>query len=322
MNGAWVPHDTRDEIVDYVRHWNERGEVPAKRLLSWLGLGTSKFHDWKQRYGQVNEHNGKVPRDSWLEDWEKQAIIDYHDCHPLDGYRRLTFMMLDDDVVAVSPASVYRVLKAAGRLDRRRFSPSKKGTGFVQPLRPHEHWHVDVSYINISSAFYYLTSVLDGCSRSIVHWEIRASMTECDIETIVQRALERQPGQKPRIISDNGPQFISRDFKEFIRMSGMTHVRTSPYYPQSNGKLERWHGSLKRECVRPAAPASLEEAQRRIASYVDHYNNERLHSALGYVTPADKLSGLDAEIFAERDRKLAAARERRRVERQRQREVA
>jgi putative transposase len=290
--------------------------------LGWLGLGTSKFHDWKHRYGKVNEHNGKVPRDWWLEDWEKQAIVDFHDRHPLEGYRRLTFMMLDDDVVAVSPASVYRVLKQANRLDHRRFSPSKKGTGFVQPLVPHEHWHVDVSYINVSGTFYYLTSVLDGCSRYIVHWEIRESMTERDVETVVQRALERHPGEKPRIISDNGPQFIARDFTEFIRLTGVTHVRTSPYYPQSNGKLERWHGSLKRECVRPAAVSSFDEARRRISSYVDHYNNVRLHSSLGYVTPADKLIGLEKEIFAERDRKLEEARERRATARREAREVA
>jgi putative transposase len=322
LKGAWVPHDTRDEVVDYVNHWADRTELPARRLLGWLGLGTSKFHDWKHRYGKVNEHNGMVPRDWWLDDWEKRAIIEYHDRHPLEGYRRLTFMMLDDDVVAVSPASVYRVLKQAGRLDYRRFSPSKKGTGFVQPLRPHEHWHVDVSYINVSGTFYYLTSLLDGCSRYIVHWEIRESMTERDVETIVQRALERHPGEKPRIISDNGPQFIARDFKEFIRLTGVTHVRTSPHYPQSNGKLERWHGSLKRECIRPAAASSFDEAQRRISSYVAHYNNARLHSALGYVTPVDKLIGLEKEIFAERDRKLEEARERRRTARRSSREVA
>jgi transposase InsO family protein len=227
-------------------------------------LGTSKFHDWKHRYGKVNEHNGLVPRDWWLEDWEKRAVVEYHDRHPLEGYRRLTVMMLDEDVVAVSPASVCRVLKQAGRLDQRRFSPSKKGTGFVQPLVPHEHWHVDVSYINVSGTFYYLTSVLDGYSRYIVHWEIRESMTERDIETIVQRALERHPDEKPRIISDNGPQFIARDFKEFIRLTGVTHVRTSPNYPQSNGELERWHASLKRECIRPTAASSLDEARRRI----------------------------------------------------------
>jgi transposase InsO family protein len=302
--------------VDYIAYWTQRAEIPARQLLAWLELATSKFHDWKTRYGKTNEHNGRIPRDFWLEDWEKTAIVDYHDRHPLEGYRRLTFMMLDDDVVAVSPASVYRVLRAAGRLDRRRFSPSKKGTGFVQPLRPHQHWHVDVSYINIDGTFYYLTSVLDGCSRFLVHWELRESMTEQDVEVILQKALEEYPGEKPRIITDNGPQFIARDFKEFIRLVGITHVRTSPHYPQSNGKLERWHGSLKRECVRPTCPATLDEARRRVADFVAHYNHVRLHSALGYITPADKLAALDEVIFAERDRKLEEARERRRAARQ------
>ena len=312
----------RDEIVDYVCHWTGRTELSARKLLGWLGLGTSKFYDWRTRYGQANEHNSQVPRDFWLEDWEKRAILDFHDRHPLEGYRALTFMMLDDDVVAVSPSSTYRVLKAAGRLDRRRFSPSKKGTGFVQPKRAHAHWHVDVSYINVSGTFFYLTSVLDGYSRSIVHWELRERMTEQDVEVIIQRALEKHPDQKPRIITDNGPQFIARDFKQFIRLTGITHVRTSPYYPQSNGKLERWHGSLKQECIRTSSLSSLEEARRRIAVYVDHYNHVRLHSALGYITPADKLNGLEDVIFAERDRKLEQARLRRQETRQAVREVA
>ena len=257
-----------------------------------------------------------MPRDWWLEAWEKQAILDFHDRHPLEGYRRLTFMMLDDDRGG-QPSSVYRVLKAAGRLDRWNKKASKKGTGFVQPLGPHDHWHVDISYINLGGTFYYLCSLLDGYSRFIVHWEIRETMTEQDVETIVQRALEKYPGVTPRIISDNGPQFIAQDFKKFIRICGMTHVRTSPFYPQSNGKLERWHGSLKRECVRPAAIESVEDARRKVAAYVDHYNQVRLHSAIGYITPADKLAGLETVIFAERDRKLEQARERRKAVRKR-----
>jgi len=317
-----VAHDVRDQIVDYVAYWTVRTEIPARRFLTWLELGASKFHDWKARYGKANEHNRLVPRDTWLEDWEKQAILDFHDRHPLEGYRRLTFMMLDDDVVAVSPASTYRVLKAAGRLDRRWAKPSKKGTGFVQPLRPHQHWHVDVSHINVGGTFYYLTSLLDGCSRYIVHWELRESMTEREVETIVQRGLERFPGETPRIISDNGPQFIARDFQQFIRLTGLTHVRTSPYYPQSNGKLERWHGTIKQEAIRPACPATLDEARRRIAAYVEHYNHVRLHSALAYITPADRLDDLGPLIFAERDRKLEEARERRRLVRLAARGVA
>ncbi len=309
-------------MVDYVQHWAERTELAKTRLIGWLGVGTSKFYSWQDRYGQANEHNGLVPRDFWLEDWERQAILDFHDRHPLDGYRRLAFMMLDDDVVAVSPSTVDRTLKTAGRLDHRKLSPSNKGTGIVQPLVAHQHWHVDISYLNVAGTFYFLITVLDGFSRYIVHWEIREKMEEADVETVVQRALEKHPGERPRIISDNGPQFIARDFKEFIRLLGMTHVRTSPYYPQSNGKLERWHGTVKRECIRPASPASLEEARRRVADYVEHYNHVRLNSAIGYLTPADKLNGLADVIFAERDRKLEAARQRRQQARRETREVA
>jgi putative transposase len=291
-------------------------------FLLWIGLATSKWHDWKRRYGKVNEHNAWIPRDHWLEEAEKKAIVDFHEQYPLEGYRRLTFMMLDANVVAASPSSVYRVLKAAGVLEKHNTKPSLKGTGFVQPLRPHEHWHVDVSYLNIGGTFYYLCSLLDGCSRYIVHGEIRETMTEADVQTILQRGREKYPGVTPRIISDNGPQFIAKDFKEFIRLCGMTHVKTLPYYPQSNGKIERWHRTLKGDCIRTETPLSLEDAQRIVARYVANYNHVRLHSAIGYIASKDKLDGREKAIFAERDRKLAEARERRKAQRHAARQAA
>ena len=311
-----MPHDTRDEVVDFVNRWSARSGLAAAGITAGLGLRPGKFYNWRKRYGRVNEHNAQVPRDHWLEAWEKTAILDFHREYPLEGYRRLAFMMLDRDVVAVSPSSVYRVLKGAGLLRKWNRKPSRKGTGFVQPLRPHEHWHVDVSYLNISGTFYYLCSLLDGCSRYVVHWEIRESMREADVEIIVQRAREKFPGVYPRIISDNGPQFIARDFKEFIRICGMSHVTTSPYYPQSNGKLERWHRSVKSECLRPGVPLNLEDARRLVEAYVTHYNEVRLHSAIGYVAPRDKLEGREREIFTARDRKLDRARQERKARRE------
>ena len=131
-----------------------------------------------------------------MEEWERQAIIEFYRQHPLEGYRRLTDMMLD------------------------------------------------------------------GYSRASVEWSLRKSMRETDIEILLEAAKEKCPQARPRVISDNGPQFIATDFKEFIRISGMTHVRTSPYYPQSNGKLERWHKSLKNECIRPDVPLTLDDARR------------------------------------------------------------
>jgi putative transposase len=306
----------RDAVVDFVNRWSQRTELAVNRIVGWLDMSSSKFYDWRGRYGKVNEHNARVPRDHWLEEWEKTAILEFERQYPLEGYRRLAFMMLDADVAAVSPSSVYRVLRAAGRLEGPNRKASRKGAGFEHPLRAHEHWHVDVSYINVCGTFYYLCSLLDGYSRSIVHWEIAESMREPQVEILIQRGREKFAEARPRIISDNGPQFISRDFKEFIRICGMTHVRTSPYYPQSNGKIERWHKSLKGECIRPGTPLSLEDARRLVGGYVEHYSTVRLHSAIGYVTPADKLAGREPVIFAERDRKLAEAREQRRMARQ------
>jgi len=309
----------RDDVVDYVRAKSARTELPAKQLIKWLGIGMSKFYEWRARHGKVHEHAALVPRDHWLEAWEKAAIVAFQAAHPLEGYRRLTYMMLDAGQVAASPATVYRVLKEAGCFQRWNQASSRKGSGFVQPLRPHEHWHVDISYVNVCGTFYYLISALDGASRYLVHWELRESMKESDVEIVLQRAREQFPGTTPRIISDNGPQFIAKDFKEFIRLSGMTHVRTSPYYPQSNGKLERWHGTLKRDGLRPHVPLSIDDARRLVARFVEDYNHVRLHSAIGYVTPADKLAGRETAIFAARERKLAQAREQREVRRRQER---
>jgi putative transposase len=311
-----VPHDVRDSIIDFIRSWSEKTGIPAARFLAWLRLAPSKFHDWKRRYGKVNLHNSWIPRDFWVEDWERKAIVDFFAEHRTDGYRRATFMMLDSAIVAVSPATVYRVLKEAGALERWNRAQTGRGKGFHQPEKPHDHWHADVSYLNIGGTFYYLLSILDGYSRYILHWEIRKSMTEADVEIIIQRAREKFPQANPRLITDNGPQFIARDFKEFIRVSGMTHVKTRPFYPQSNGKIERWHQSLKCECIRPKTPLTLEDAKRLVTQFVDYYNHVRLHSAIGFIAPYDKLCGREAVIFAERDTRLAQAREQRRIRRQ------
>jgi putative transposase len=297
--------------VDFIGNWSEKTGLTIEHLLQWLGLSVGKYYDWRRRYGKTNQHNGWVPRDFWLADWEKQAILDFQALYPVEGYRRLTYMMIDRDVAAVSPSSVFRVLRDAGRLARFPRRPSRKGAGFEQPLSAHEHWHIDIAHINIHGTFYYLCAVLDGASRYIVDWSLGESMREADVEILLQRAKERFPDARPRIISDNGPQFIAKDFKEFIRISGMTHVRTAPYYPQSNGKMERWNQSIKSECIRPGVPLSLDDAKNLIAQYVRVYNEQRLHSALGYVTPKDMLEGRRAQIHAERDRKLECARQQR-----------
>jgi transposase InsO family protein len=168
--------------------------------------------------------------------------------------------------------------------------------------------HIDFSYINVGGTFYYLCSVLDGCSRYVVHWELRETMKEADAELALQRARELFAQARPRVISDDGPQFVAKDFKEFLRQWQTTHVFTSLRYPQSNGKLERYHRTLKEQAIRPKTPLTLEDARNVVREFVEYYNHVRLHSALGYVTPKDRLEGRHLEIYNVRDQKLEAAR--------------
>jgi len=151
------------------------------------------------------------------------------------------------------------------------------------------NWHVDFSHVNLGGTFYYLCSVLDGALRAILAWDIRPQMREADAEIVIQRAREAYPQARPRIISDNGPQFVAKDFKEFIRLWQSSHVLCSPYYPQSNGKLERYHRTLKEQAIRPKTPLTLQDAKRVVGDFIHHYNYIRLHSAIGYIAPMDRL---------------------------------
>jgi transposase InsO family protein len=311
-----VPHDLRDQLIDFVHHYAQLTELPPSWFLGRLPLSQRQYRRWESRYGKANEHNALVPRDHWIEPAERQAILDFAREYPLEGYRRLTFMMLDRDLVAVSPSTTYRVLRDAGLLQPWNQKPSRKGQGFLQPLQPHEHWHTDFSYVNVGGTFYYLCSVLDGCSRAIVAWDIRPQMHESDAEIVLQHAREAHPEAKPRVITDRGAQFVARDFQTFIRLWQTSHVLCSPHYPQSNGKLERFHRTLKEQAIRPKTPLTLHDAKRIVGEFIDHYNTTRLHSALGYITPADRLASRHTAIFHDRDKKLESARAARKLKRQ------
>lgn len=268
-------------------------------MILLLSISSNRFYDFKKRYGVDNKSNSEVPKDTWLTPEEKEKIVEFHSKNPLNGYRRLCYMMMDEDIVYCSPKSVYRVLKERGLLDRNTPKSNSKGEGFKQPARANKHWHVDVSYLNVAGTFYYLCSVLDGYSRMIIHHDIRKAMTEKDIEQILQTAREICPEANPRIITDNGPQFVAKDFKAFIKFAGMTHVKTSPYYPQSNGKIERWHREMK-TTYRSKTVSTFEDAQAVILDFVETYNYSRLHSAVGYVTPFDRFLGLDSDLQSKR----------------------
>jgi len=307
-----VEPDIRDAIVCYVVMLTSHTHISLRRVLEWLGLKKNKYHQWRQRLGMPNKHNGKMPRMNWILPWERDAIIAYRHGHREEGYRPLTYMMLDENVVAVSPSTTYRVLKGAGLLSRWNPGKALKKKGFDQPLAVHEHWHIDIKYVNFHGTFLFLISVIDGCSRYIVHHELRVTMQEYDVQLTLERALQRFPGVRPRIISDNGSQFIAQDFTEYMRANGLHHVRTSICHPQSNGKLERFHKTISQECLRRQSMIDLDDARRRIAEYIEIYNTKRLHSAIYFLTPADVLEGRAKQRIAEREAKLASAQEQRR----------
>ena len=155
----------------------------------------------------------------------------------------------------------------------------------------------------------FLISIPDGYSRMIVHHELRTTMTEYDVEITIQRALEKYPATHPRLITDNGKQsrYLSGDLKEYLRNCGLKQVRTSVYYPQSNGKIERFHGTIKSEAIRKQSYLSINDARRQIDGYIKIYNEERLHSAIGYLTPKEVFEGKMNQRLAERQKKLDQA---------------
>jgi transposase InsO family protein len=289
------------------------------KMLKILRISHSKYYTWKNRTGLENTHNGKIPKQHWLTPVEVKAIINYAKSNVgkniyylRDGYRRIAYSGIDAGLFAASPSSVYRVLKEAGLLNKwADKKTTSKGTGFKQPASPHKEWHTDIKYVNYHGTFLFFLGVIDGYSRYIIHHELLLSMTVLDVEITIQRAHEKFPDVKPTLISDNGGQYISKDFAKYMQNLEFKHVRTSPNYPQSNGKIERFHRSLNEECLDKRSLIDVEDARKQVAEYIYKYNNERLHSSLNYLRPVDYLLGNPDELLKERRRKIYEAVEKR-----------
>jgi len=308
---------TRD-VVATLTYLSRKATFPLQEGLRVLRLPRATYFRWAKTGGKSPRPLATVPKGHWLMPEERAAIVRYKRQHPEMGYRRLAYQMLDEGVTAVPPSSVYRVLQRAGLATR--WTQPPRGAhpkGFEQPGRAHEQWHSDIAYLNILGTHYFFISVLDGYSRAILHHEVRLDMTTTDVEIVMERAMAKLPPglPRPRLITDNGSQYISADFKAYLRERDISHSRARARHPQSNGKLERFHKSLKSECVRVTAMTDLEEARQLINVYVEEYNTRRLHSALNYLTPADYLQGPEhvQKRLAERRSALAVAAECRRA---------
>ena len=277
-----------------VQRLHERASYPVKQALSVLALPRSTYFDWARTGGKAERPPATTPKAHHITPEERAAVIAFARAHPEEGYKRLSFMMADTGVAAVRPSTVYLILKEAGLIGRwKKPTAGAHKKGFDQPDAPHEQWHTDIAYLNILGTQYFLISVLDGFSRAIIHHEIRTRMETNDVEIVIQRALDTLPRgtPRPRIISDNGSQYVSAQFKVFLRDAGCAHSKARVRHPQSNGKIERWHKTIKGECVRRTALGDFDEARSVVGAYVVRYNTVRLHSAINYLTPADALRG-------------------------------
>ena len=291
-----------------IQRYHDKTGLPITALLKYAGIPQRTWREWAQRRGAETKHNNNIPKAYYLTPEEVKAIVVYCTDNPLKGYRVQCWEMVDRNVAFVSCSSVYNVIKRnnLGKEWAEMSEETKKG--FDQPAAVHEQWHIDFSYIKIQNSFYYFIGILDGYSRKMLNWRLCKNMEGVNAEILVAETKETYPeAVSPRLISDNGSQFISKDFEELLALLEFSHTFTSANHPQSNGKLERFHRTLKTEHVRRASYLEYQDACIRLAEWIAYYNSGRLHSAIWYLTPNDVFYGRTAVRLAERKEKLHTA---------------
>jgi transposase InsO family protein len=295
----------------------------VRRILKGLGIARAVYYEWRER-AEARRLDDLFPGGRCMSavlPEEKDAVIAYALAHPKEGYRRLAWMMVDADVAYLSPASVYRVLNDADLLYRWKRS-HRAGEKPAAPTRPNQRWHTDIMYLRVADTWYFLVTLIDGYSRYVVHWELLTTMRAADVRLVIQHALELRQLKDVEIVSDNGSQFTSADFKALVRQFELQHIRIRTYHPESNGTIERFHRST-REALEEADLRNLSHARELIGRWVKHYNETRLHASLQYLPPAEYFSGEPQRRLGDRLEKLERARRQREIiNRQRHRQAA
>lgn len=281
--------------------------------MGYLSLYSTTYYNWQKR-SIANRLEDEKPigrNPDRLLDWEKEAIIDYYLLHQDKGYRRLTYRMIDEDIVYVSPSTVYRCLKGAGLLMRwSEYRPI--GNRPAYPDAPNQKWHTDLMIIEINDRLYYYQGIIDAYSRYIIAWDIHSEGTALNTGMVLQSAYDDSPeGVNPVVIADNGPEFIGKDFREIIKQKKGKDVRITAYHPQSNGIEERFHRTLREEGI--IRYNDIIDAKIKMGEWIDFYNTKRLHSAIDYMPPAVWHYRDPKSLKRERKEKLAQAKQERRI---------
>jgi putative transposase len=312
-----LPPELQKRVHEEVEQARRRSGWPARKTLAALGIPRRTYYRWLQeeawaRVLPAEPVRPVQPYEALAE--EKAAVLAYARRHPELRHRELAWRMVDEDVVCLSPSTVYRILKTAKlvcpwrRRTKRRREEEEKAT------RPNERWATDLMQIQVGVGTYFVASFLDEYSRYVVHYEIEAGMDGITVSRGAQAAIDTlpkgsdgKPLAKPEIRSDNGRSYLSKEFKMVLAENGLGHHRIQPHCPEENGLIERMHRTLREELAGEEM-TNLLAADKVLARIVRRYNEERLHSALGYLTPADYYRGSPEERYAARRIKLAHAR--------------
>lgn len=306
--------------------------LPAREVLRSLGIAEATYYRWKRRLemgsGRLVDLPGG-PRRAWnrLRPEEEEAILKLAQEHPTLSPREVAWSITDQGRFSVSESTAYRVLRRAGLVKPAQVLGFAAGKEYQHKTsRPNQMWATDGAYLKVVGwGWYYLVSVLDDYSRYILAWRLQTDMTSASLIEVVQQAVdltgmtEVPVVHRTTLLTDHGPGYLSRAFAEYLRLLRVRHIVASPYHPQTNGKCERYHRTVKGQLrlVPYAAPSALREA---VAGFVDFYNHQRYHEALKNVTPADVYHGRREEILARRKEVKQRTIEQRRVFNQRVRE--
>lgn len=293
-------------VLQIVEQTRKRSGWRAYRTLAALGVPRSVYYAWKARES-LEDKVGKGCRVYELLPQERTAICEFALVYPRIGYRKLTWMMVDAGAVCVGESTVYRVLSEADLLSRWKRSAPSGGEYRFRPNGPNQQWHTDVMYVWVAARFYFLVSFVDAYSRYVVHHRLLINLDGQSVATELEAALEKVEGARPRIVHDHGSEFVNRDVAAVIKAHNLIDIKTRPRHPESNGIVERFNGTVRHDSGDDYGDNYL-QAEASIAGLMRHYNEERLHAALGYMTPATWHRGNPNEVRDERARRIAAAR--------------
>ena len=294
----------------------EQSHLPVRRTLRHLGIPPATFYRWYERYQAGGGPEALADRPSrpdrvWnrIPDEVRGRLVDLALAEPELSPRELAVRFTDQERHFVSEASVYRLLKAHDLVTGPASAVVKAADEFhTKTTAPHRLWQTDFTYLKVVGwGRFYLSTVLDDFSRHVVAWKLRATMAASDVTETLELALaasgrtRARVRHKPRLLSDNGPGYIAGDLAEWLAGQGMEHIRGAPCHPQTQGKIERWHRTLKNRILleNHHLPGELEA---QVEAFVEHYNHRRVHESLDNLTPADVYFGRGATILLDRQR--------------------